>query len=200
MGLVSWLKMIAEDDKLDFPTPDVFEEDQPLSQPATPENGCSLDLSPDDIADQLELYCRKVDDNAAKVTQLLEILRKRDTEIMQLKTSLLKLQEGNAGILRLNKAHQVEITQLRDSQLSLQQRLQVHAQTNTALQKHNDHLETVLSENSQKMQDMQLDIECLKCTKPTTRPAEATSLINPQPFVAVLVDGDAYSVSPRHSF
>lgn len=194
MGLISWLKMIADDNTFDFPSPDVFAEEQTISL-TVPDDECFLDLSPDDLAEQLELYCHKANENQAKLMQCLETLQKRDAEILQLKTTLGNLQPANTAVLKRNKVLQTETSQLRGSLLAIQQRLQGTAQLSNARQKENDHLQTLVHDQSQKLQNMQLDLECLKCTKPAIRPGESTSLINPQPFVAVLVDGDAYGVS-----
>ena len=169
----------------------------------------------DNIADQFVLLQTKVADLEAELadtiaklgeskadnhelTQTCRQLRSHneshEATAMTQRNVVLNLDVSNKSLKRQQRFQSTKITELTS-------RIRTSDGECAALQYENRKLQTHILHVNEKAQDLTLDLELLKCTAdPAEMEARAEKLdfrqsqLTPQPFVAVLVDGDAYSV------
>jgi hypothetical protein len=199
----------------DIPSPDVFTSAKSISTPNIFSDANSVSYSdastsispryyhayptPDQVAD---FYINLIQANEHQHTELSLLLGKREGEIMSLKSQLFSLNNTLAGLRKQNdllmKGNQNlynETNNLNALVSTFKQQSQQQAQANGGLRLQNDRLSATIKQQLTKMEDMQFDLEYAKCTTPVVVPNDGG--LSPQPFVVVLVDGDAYGVSTR---
>jgi regulator of replication initiation timing len=201
-------------ENLDFPSPDVFTSAKSMSSPDIFNDANSVSYSdastsispryyhtyptPDQVAD---FYINQLQASDQRYTELCLLLGKREGEIMSLKSQVFSLNNSLAGLRKQNDLLMTGNQNLYDESMNLnamvsnlKQQLQQQGQANGGLRLHNEKLSTTIKQQLVQMEDMQFDLEYARCTRPSMVPNDG--ILSPQPFVVVLVDGDAYGVSP----
>ena len=220
MGLTSWLwPAQAHDAPRDYPLGDVFNRysSSPGSSPSTQKyqerkapdpvpnpNGISTF---DEIATQFERYRKEARSFKDRLQKLSDENKRLSQINHELRNHNGKLQNGakkqKTEIERLSKLSQTK-------QASSQNQAGQNAVLNGIVQKQENRIAHLAAQNdvlqkdtllrNDKFQIMQFELELLKCTahRSSLEQIEAPDNVmhmTPQPFVVVLIDGDAYSVS-----
>ena len=215
MGILSWLVMGKSTKK--SPVPNGFKENRsspssPVQLEFDPPHGSLPQLTFDDIADQLDLHRATAFESQAKLEVTNNKLQSSITEIARLKKANQGLRSENGSLQSKVKRQSADLTKLQRNPKAKELR---HVQVdqivtlNALVQKLDKRYANTVAEYeklqaytlyiNEKAQDMQLELEFLKCTSPCendqTRSEPTNDMqLTPQPFVVVLIDGDAYAV------
>lgn len=221
MNIFSWFgKPTSEDD---FPAADVFEdssskpavrvEPKPTEDTPEPDRRPGFDVTFDDIVQQFDLYRTQALTSQDQIAASLSKLQQTLAENANLTTLVQQLRYENQTLQGTVKGQGKEISDLhrRNKQFRSVPKAQTgqvpgvngsgHKLYANLLAEH-EKLQAYTLFINEKAQDMQLELELLKCTRASdnTRTRESPIYIDemqltPQPFVIVLIDGDAYPVS-----
>ncbi len=221
MGILSWFEKEKSND--DFPVAEVFEDhvskppdlmkSEPPKQLPEPGYDPSVEVTFDDIAKQFDLYRTQALDSQNQITSSLAKLQQTLAENANLTTLVQQLRHQNQNLHSTIKGQGNEISNLHHMNKQLKgapkpQSSQVpglngsgHKSYANLLAEH-EKLQNYTLFINERMQVMQFELELMKCTRASEsneisrRPTDSYQMqLTPQPFVVVLVDGDAYAVS-----
>ena len=220
MGILSWLLKEKHDD--DFPTADVLEEHvskpplpdrpEPQRDEREPDRSQTHELNFDDIAQRFDIYCtqdrasqdqiaaslaklqQSLAENAnltSLVQQLRNQVQKLHGTIMGQRNELSNLQHVNKQLKAKPKSHSGQIQGVDGTGHKLYANLLAEYEK----------LQAYTLFINEKARDMQFELELLKCAGASDNTQARGNChyvdemqLTPQPFVVVLIDGDAYAV------
>lgn len=179
MALLSWFSSTA-----------VAESEEP----PRPKN-----LTFDDIASQLVYYKVQYEAAVKTLEETHSELAARRREVDSLQKSIHRERAENGSLLKQVQAAKQNKRDVQKELLVLRSTIERQNVQLSQLRRSYDSLTEHSLKLGEKAEDAQLELEFLKCisssTKEDKKSPEAVMPLIPQPFVVVLVDGDAYSVS-----
>lgn len=148
-----------------------------------------------------QLAAMQADLTAEKVrtSSFEQTIANQRASLRGLETKANKLTGENKSLRVVHATNQKLLLQVRELQRSAagahadRKKIMAEQVRYQRLQQDRDQLRQQCILHQQCMKEMQLDLEYLKCTEPARDVVKRT--VTPLPFVVVLVDGDAYSVS-----
>ena len=218
MGMLSWLGKEKHDDESS--ATEGFEEKPPLpARPGRPkdilepDHHQTSDVSFDDIVEQFNLYSTQALTSQDQITTSLTKLQQTLAENTNLTTLVQQLRYQNQklqGTIRGQGKHISDLERLNKQRKNVPkpESGQVpglngsgHKLYANLLAEH-EKLQAYTLFISEKAQNMQFELELLKCTAAYEDTSSGMGgdyvgemQLTPQPFVVVLIDGDAYAVS-----
>lgn len=173
------------------------------------EDAALTQLTFTDIAEQLEAYCEKAHSEAQKHHDAVEDLTKAQAQTACLESLVQQLRSENQSLRATINHQKTELSNFHNARTASQKTYRTQISSlNSTVQHLNSRNVSVINEHNllqaraasldQRVHDLQFDLELLRGTQHSPKPkADATMHLTPQPFVAVLVDGDAYAVRPH---